>query len=115
MKKSVVFAAATLKVLSESSTNWPVPTALAPAAVTKPPIVAAAVDAALLAIVMFSPDWLSSVIPVPALFTFAVTPVLEDTSLNALTAADRPSALTTAPTEKAMVTAVVLLDVTLTE
>jgi len=75
-------AAATLNVLLESSTSWPVPTAVAAASSdgVPPNRKRPAVDAALLlATVMFSTGpGSTSVMPVPAVLTWAVTPVLPE-------------------------------------
>ena len=60
---------------------------------------------------MSLPVALVRVIPEPAVFSLAVTPVLDETSLNALIAEASPSALATAPVLKETLVAVPLSDV----
>ena len=102
------------KVFSESRVTAPVTydEAPAPAVATPPNVKLVAARVALLVTLMSLPVALVSVIPVPAAFSFAVTPVCELLSLNALMAEARPSALLAAPDVKETVTAVLLSETT---
>lgn len=83
-----------------------------PDVVAAPPPIVAVPEPTLAVIVMFSPEELSSVMPSAAGETHsAVTPVLEEASLMAFTAAARPSALIVEPIVKVTATAVVLFEV----